>query len=138
MSKVYRSKVDTRFGIILGGMPIALLFVAWKLIQAPIPGRWIIAIPVLLLGVCLPISILVSTTYRITDGSLGISCGFFKWKIPLQDISRIEPTTDPISSPALSLNRIRIEYGQAKSVLISPFNKEEFLRDLHELGVPHA
>jgi len=138
MTKVYRSKVDTRIGIILVGIPIALVFIVWKLIHAPIPGRWLIAVPVLLLGVCLPISIFVSTTYRITDKSLRIRCGFFKWEIPLQDISKVESTNDPFSSPALSLDRIRIEYGQAKSVLISPVNKGEFLHDLRELGVPPA
>jgi len=138
MNKVYRSKVDTWLGVILGGIPVALVFAAWKLIHAPLPGRWIIAIPVLLLGVCLPISILMFTTYRITDKSLRIQSGCFKWEISIQDISKVEPTTDPISSPALSLDRIRIEYGQAKSVLISPVNQEEFLRDLHELGIPHA
>jgi len=138
MNKVYKSKVDTWLGIILGGMPIALLFVAWKLIHAPVPGRWLIAIPLLVLGVGLPVHILLATTYRITDKSLWIRSGFFKWVIPIQDISKVEPTTDPISSPALSLDRIRIEYGQAKAVLVSPINKVEFLRDLHDLGVPHA
>lgn len=138
MNKAYKSKVDTWLGLILGGMPIAVLFAAWKLTHAPIPGRWIIALPVLLLGICLPVSVLVSTTYRITDASLRIRSGPFKWEIRIQDISKVTPTTDPVSSPALSLDRIRIDYGQAKSVLISPVKKEDFLRDLRQLGVPHA
>jgi hypothetical protein len=138
VNKVYRSKIDTQLGIILGGMPVALLFVVWELLHAQIPGRWLIAIPILLLGVCLPVSILMFTTYTITDNSLGIRSGFFKWDIPIQQITGVKPTNDPRSSPALSLDRIRIEYGQAESVTISPIDKEEFIRSLRDRGVPDA
>jgi hypothetical protein len=138
MNKVYKSKVDTWLGTILGGIPFVSVLAAWQLIHAPILGRWIVAVPIVLLGVCLPLSILFFTTYRITDASLRIRSGFFKWEIPIQAISRAESTNDPVSSPALSLDRIRIEYGHAKSVLISPVNKEDFLRDLRKLGVPRA
>jgi hypothetical protein len=138
MNKVYRSKVDTWLGAILGGVPFASVFAAWQLVHAPVFGRWIVAVPILLLGVCLPLSLLFFTTYRITDASLRIRSGFFTWEIPIQAISKAESTNDPVSSPALSLDRIRIEYGHTKSVVISPVNKTDFLRDLRQLGVPRA
>ena len=138
MNKAYRSKVDAWLGIILGGIPFASLFAAWGLVHAPVPGRWLLAVPILLLGVCLPLSLLFFTTYRINEAFLRIRSGFFTWEIPIDTISKVESTNDPVSSPALSLDRIRIEYGHTKSVIISPQNKEEFLRDLHHLGVPRA
>jgi len=103
-----------------------------------VPGRWFVAVPIVLLGVCLPLSLLFFTTYRINDAFLGIRSGFFTWEIPIHTISKVGSTNDPVSSPALSLDRIRIEYGHTKSVIISPLNKDEFLRDLDHLGVPRA
>lgn len=138
MNHIHRSKVDKWLGILLGGIPIALVFAVWRLLNAPVPGRWIVAAAILLLGVGLPASLLAFTTYTITDTFLTIRSGVFKWKVPIQSISKAEPTTDPAASPALSLDRIRIVYGHTKSVLVSPVNKEAFLRDLHRLGVPHT
>ena len=138
MDKAYRSKVDTWLGVVLGGVPLASAFAAWLLVHAPVPGRWFMAVPILLVGVCLPLSLLFFTTYRIDDAFLRIRSGFFTWEIPIHAISKVESTNDPASSPALSLDRIRIEYGHTKSVVISPLNKDEFLRDLHHFGVPRA
>ncbi len=138
MNKIYRSKIDTWIGAVLGGAPMASAFGSWQLAHAPVPGGWIIAVLILLLGVCLPLSILFFTTYRITDAHLTIRSGVFTWKVPVRAISRVEPTRDPVSSPALSLDRIRIEYGSANAVLISPVKKDDFLRELRQLGVPGA
>jgi hypothetical protein len=69
---------------------------------------------------------------------LTIRSGFFAWKIPIHTISKVEATSDPASGPALSLDRIRIEYGPAKSVVVSPLRKDDFLRDLYNLGLPRV
>ncbi len=138
MNKVYRSKIDTWLGIVLGGVPLASLVAVWQLIHAPIPGRGLIAVVILLLGVCLPLSLLFFTTYTIDDRLLRIRSGLFTWHVALDSISKITATNDPVSSPALSLDRIRIEYGTGKSVAVSPLKKDDFLRDLRDLGVPRA
>jgi hypothetical protein len=138
MNRTYRSKIDTRLGIILVGVPLTSLFAAWQLVHAPVPGRWLVAVPILLLGVCLPLSLLFFTTYRINDALLTIRSGFFTWNIPIHTISKVEDTNDPASGPALSLDRIRIEYGPAKSVAVSPLRRDDFLRDLYNLGVPRV
>jgi hypothetical protein len=138
MNRAYRSKIDTRLGIILVGIPLASLFAAWQIVHAPTPVRWLLSVPILLLGACLPLSLLFFTTYRINDALLTIRSGFFTWSIPIHLISKIEATNDPASGPALSLDRIRIEYGPAKSVVVSPLRKDDFLRDLYNLGVPRV
>jgi hypothetical protein len=138
MNKVYPSKVDTWLGNVLRTVPVLLVFVVWELIQAPVPGRWFIALAILSIGICLPLSLLFLTRYTLSETHLSIRSGFFTWSIPLNDISAIEPTRDPRSSPALSMDRLRIQYGRAKSVMISPANREEFLSALKTLNVPHA
>lgn len=55
---------------------------------------------------------------------------FLKWNIKVNTIERVEKTKDFDSSPALSLDRIRITYshnGQRKSVMISPKDQDQFL-----------
>jgi hypothetical protein len=44
----------------------------------------------------------------------------------------VVPTRNPLSSPALSLDRLRIEYGQGRAIMISPADKGPFLRALEE------
>jgi hypothetical protein len=61
---------------------------------------------------------------------LVVRSGPFKWCIPIADITSITPTSNPLSSPALSLDRLRIEYGRGHLLMISPRDKEQFVRDL--------
>ncbi len=138
MNAVYKSRIDAWVGFILGAVPLVSLYAAWQLVHAPVPGRWLVAVSILLLGACLPLSLLLSTSYRLGDGRLRIRSGFFTWDIPLQSISKVEATHDAVSSPALSLDRIRIVYGSGKSVLVSPLKKDDFLRELRNLRVPVA
>lgn len=138
MIKVYRSKVDTWLGVILCAVPVPVAFAIWKLFNESIQGKWFIAIPIFLIGICLPFSILAYTNYTITEKSLSIRSSLLKWEIPFKEITKIESTNDPLSSPALSLDRLRIEYGQGKSILISPLDKAEFIRDLQTMNVPSA
>jgi Bacterial PH domain len=136
MYKAYRSKVDTWFGVILGAVPILLAFIIWKLFHESVHDKWFIALPIFFIGICLPISLLAYTNYTITEKSLLIRCSLFKWEISLKEILTIEPTKNSLSSPALSLDRLRIKYGQGKSIMISPLNKTEFIRDLQAMNVP--
>lgn len=70
-----------------------------------------------------------NTRYSIQNDTLNIHCMFSKWVIPLANIQQISKTNNPISSPALSLDRLKIEYiqkGKIKYVLISPRNSQQF------------
>ena len=85
------------------------------------------------LSIILPIFILwmwLTTFYVIEDNNLTIRFGPFKRNIPLDTITSVKKTKNPLSSPALSLKRLEIEYGQFNSVLISPFDREEFIKIL--------
>jgi hypothetical protein len=56
-----------------------------------------------------PLWILGSTSYTLTSSHLLVRSGPFRWLIPLDSIQSIMPTRDPLSSPALSIDRLRIE-----------------------------
>ncbi|MDX1964150.1 MAG: PH domain-containing protein [Pirellulales bacterium] len=70
--------------------------------------------------------------YGLSDSQLVIRCGICRWTIPLQKISSVNPTSNPLSSPALSLDRLHIQYGPSffNSVMISPQDSNLFLQEL--------
>ncbi|MEI2555998.1 PH domain-containing protein [Acinetobacter pittii] len=74
-----------------------------------------------------------NTYYLVENNTLIIRSLVFRWKININDITRIEPTHNPLSSPALSLDRLKIYYmkdGRVATVMISPKDKEGFLNML--------
>ena len=76
---------------------------------------------------------LLNTRYIVTQDQLIIHSMFLKWTILKTDIQKMSPTNNPLSSPALSLDRLQIDYqkdGKNKSVLVSPKDKEKFLQAL--------
>lgn len=75
--------------------------------------------------------ILYGTGYRLTDEELIIWCGPFRSKISMEAILEVKPTRSPLSAPACSLDRLRIQYGERHlQTMISPADKGQFLRDL--------
>ncbi|MFW1649368.1 PH domain-containing protein [Acinetobacter nosocomialis] len=76
-----------------------------------------------------------STYYVVEKNILVIKILIFRWKINIDDITQIEPTHNPLSSPALSLDRLKISYmknGRIAKVMISPKDKEGFLNTLRK------
>lgn len=76
-----------------------------------------------------------NTYYVVENNTLIIKSLVFRWKININDITQIEPTHNPLSSPALSLDRIKISYmknGRIAKVMISPKDKEGFLNTLRK------
>jgi len=76
-----------------------------------------------------------NTYYVVENDTLVIKSLVFRWKININDITQIEPTHNPLSSPALSLDRLKIYYmknGKIATVMISPKNKEAFLQAINK------
>ena len=89
-------------------------------------GGWFIN-GLLLTISCLVAWIWFATNYHISDDLLLIRCGPFKEKIKIEDIKSIKKTRNPISSAALSLDRMEIRYGDYGMTIISPKHEEEFI-----------
>ncbi|ARD28410.1 PH domain-containing protein [Acinetobacter lactucae] len=86
----------------------------------------------IILVIWLPI---FNTYYVVENNTLIIKSLVFRWKININDITQIEPTHNPLSSPALSLDRLKIYYmknGEVTSVMISPKDKERFFQAINK------
>lgn len=130
MSKTFPSKTDAWIQIVLLGTSLACL-----LALVVTPGEMggtegVIAIPLLLASAVLPVWMLFNTRYVLDGHHLRVHSGPFRWSVPIEDITHVEPTRSPLSSPALSLDRLRIEYARGKRLLVSPENRDGFLREL--------
>ena len=89
-----------------------------------------------LLGAALVLWVLYGTDYRLHAGELHVRSGPFRWRVPVAQIHAVEPTRSALSSPALSLNRLRIRYGDGKAVMVSPADREGFFEALRAHGAP--
>ncbi|WP_227676985.1 PH domain-containing protein [Psychrobacter sp. JCM 18900] len=69
------------------------------------------------------------TKYILTNDQLQVDSGFSVQKIEIADITYITPTRSMSSAPALSLDRIKIEYRN-KEVLISPKDRASFYQEI--------
>jgi len=72
----------------------------------------------------------LSTRYTITNTELIVRSGPFKWNIERSSIHGIAVSRSPISSPALSLYRLRIGYGRNRTMLVSPRDRDAFIEAL--------
>jgi len=80
----------------------------------------------------LPLWLLLDTNYTLTAEELLVRSGPLRWRIALGDVREVSPSGSWASSPALSLDRLRIRYGQGRSILISPREKQRFIDALRE------
>lgn len=67
--------------------------------------------------------------YGISADELIIRHGVVRQRAPLAKILSVEPTRNPLSSPALSLDRLKISTGPRArdSIMISPADRDGFL-----------
>ena len=84
--------------------------------------------PLLLVAGVFQLHVLYATDYTVEGDVLRVRASFFRWRIPLAAIESIEPTRNPLSSPACSLDRLLIRHGGGRCVMVSPADKEGFLR----------
>jgi len=133
MAIMYRSEIDTWILVVLI-VSVVVSIGAGALVVSLVSSAkaWILAVLIAAPGSILPIWLVATTYYKIEVDHLFISCGPVEKRVPLSEITGVTPTNNPLSSPALSLDRLRIDYGQGQSVMISPRDKDSFIRDLNE------
>jgi len=130
---VHRSKIDAWLLAVLLVAMGASLWAAFAVLTRSPPQQWWSAALSLGAGFALPLWLLCGTRYTLEPQRLRVHSGPFRWQVPLAEITAITPTSNPLSSPALSLDRLRIDYGRGKMLMISPQDKDRFLRDIEAL-----
>ena len=128
----FASRIDGWLLVVLLGSALACLFAAGSIVMSRMAGPLWLAAAVVLVGCVLPVWLLVATNYVLTATTLDIRSGPFKWRVPIADVTNISPTRNPVSSPALSLDRLRIDYGDSRWIIVSPREKERFVRELEQ------
>ena len=128
----YKSKIDWWVIIVLTGSSLLLLTLVYNFDSQNLHEDIIFS--VVFSSLALVVLLPIPTTYYIVDGEiLKIHSIFLKWEIPLSSIEKIKETSDSLSAPALSLDRIKIEYKKDdihKSIMVSPRNKTEFIKQV--------
>lgn len=129
----FNSKIDLWVLIIL---LTAVSIAIWALAESwgTLYSRGLLfAVPVaavIALGIALPLWMLVSLRYFLSNEALRVRCGPFHWQVAVRDITDVSPSRDVASGPAMSLDRLRIEHKGGRALLISPEPRKEFLRQL--------
>ena len=133
--QIFHSKKDwwvVAFVICMSGLLLQLLLTMYAkgtFVQYPLHSAvYMLAIAVLWWPI-------LNTKYVIRAEHLHIQILFFKWKIPLHQITRVSPTNNSIASPALSLQRLKVEYqqaGKSKFILVSPRQQQAFCQAINQ------
>jgi hypothetical protein len=130
-SRIYVSAVD---GFIACCLALPLLLaagtVAWAWRRHGPSTNGLAMFLGLLPALVLPLWLLLGTRYQLMAERLLVRCGPFRWRILLAEIRAVTPIRSLLSGPALSLDRLRVDYGRWRSVLISPRDRHAFLADL--------
>ena len=119
--------------IVWGAMIFAIGSGIFSVTQESLPIGELVMTSLATIGI--PIFVIwlwLSTYYVIDENNLLVKYGPFKKVVPLHTITSVRKTNNPFSSPALSLKRLEILYGQYDTVLISPKDRDEFIKILAE------
>lgn len=124
---VFKSAVDWWFYALIGVVALVVLYGLRVQLTSGRPGQLLFLAATMIASIGLPVWLLLSTEYRVADGTLAIRCGPFNSAVPLDAIRSVHASRDSRSSPALSLDRLEIRYDGGR-VLVSPEDREGFLR----------
>ena len=128
----YSSKVDWWIAALLCVPPVASVAVTVGFATQENAGE----LPWRIGSIALVFAIYFGTVfpmrYGIGDTDLVVRSGMIWQRIPLANIIEVYPTHNPLSSPALSLDRLYVKYGASwtKAVMISPADRDRFLDEL--------
>lgn len=127
MKTVYPTKVSITLILIIS------LIMGCILISLAVSSKWIPFFIDLLLYASI-LYLMISIKYEINELQLIIHQAMGKMVIDINTIKSIEPTHTIVSSPAASLDRLRINYNKYDEVIVSPRRKEEFIRQLQTIN----
>jgi hypothetical protein len=128
------TKRDAWLVAVLWGASLIDFAVAAWLLAGP-RGEPAFVAPLLVAAGLFQLHALYATHYTFEGDALVIRSSFFRWRVPVAAIESVEPTRNPLSSPACSLDRLLLRWS-GRSLMISPADREGFLRALRQRAGP--
>lgn len=119
----FKSKKDVWLSVLIWGVIILMIFIM-------ITEQNIVVYIVGILNNVLLLWLWFGTSYRIDDEALIVRSGPFKSTIDIKTIKKLKDTKTLLAGPALSLDRIEIQYKTYDTVIVSPKDKIEFIETL--------
>jgi hypothetical protein len=129
VANVFPSKVDWWLVALAAFVP-GLQIVLYLIGRTPARSVWIILGIVAFMAV-----VLFPIRYVIEGRTVLVKCGLIRWNFTsfaVDEIQSVRPSRNPLSSPALSLDRLHVSL-RTRNVLISPKDKTGFLHALEAL-----
>ncbi|NJM96026.1 MAG: PH domain-containing protein [Phormidesmis sp. RL_2_1] len=127
----FRSAVDPWFYGLVTALQLVLLRAIIPALMGTNSTVVVLTIAAIAAIVIIPTWLLVATYYRVDSAILRIQAGPFFWSVPLDQIRSVTPTRSwlgsPLFSAALSVNRLKIDYGRERFVFVSPKNRAAFM-----------
>ena len=131
----FYSKKGWLTGILLWGTILFLISLLLFLPGGPEGKGEIIAASIInIISILVILWLWFGTYYDIKENQLIVVGGPFRWKIDIMTITSIKRSRNPLSSPALSLNRLEILHGKWGVIFISPKNEQKFCEYLIEIN----
>ncbi len=123
----FRSTVDSWIYVFAIALPLIVIStIAPSLANAEVSTILYLALTIIPL-VLIPAWLLMSTYYRVDSTIMRVQAGPFCWSIPLDQIRNVTAERSLSAAPALSANRLRIDYGRQRSIRVSPKNRAAFI-----------
>ena len=136
-AKTYKSKVDLWIAILLILVVVLGIYFTILSIFFSVSVKESIGLGITGILMILSVLIFIPVNYTLLESQLLIRFGLFRYRINYQDIRSVKKTFNLLSSPALSLKRIEIQYSKGLGfTLISPNDIESFVKNL-SVKCPH-
>ena len=134
MGTSYRSAVDAWLALVLIGTEGFMLWVFLEPLLKNEEFQWITFL--YFVATTMLLYPLLQIRYVLYEKHLLVSMGWYgKIRIPYENITKMEKTMNPLSSAAMSLRRIQIDYTEGnmhQMVLISPVRRNEFIEEIEK------
>src|SRR5262249_38890781 len=105
----FPSKVDTWLAVVLA-LPLGLMVVTTALLAQKGGNALFLGLGPLVFFLAILLLLVLPMHYDLEPTALLIRFGVVRQRIPYDRIDEAHPTRNPLSSPALSLDRLRIRY----------------------------
>lgn len=128
MNTVYPSRVDWWLAVLLIGAPVLVVALGFHTLTQSIGAGAILIVSGLAIGALIA-ALACPCIYTLTDEHLTIRAGLLEETLPLPRIRAVAKSSNPLSAPALSLQRIKLTLDDGYR-LISPRERDVFMADL--------